>query len=112
MIRRPPRSTLFPYTTLFRSLKDKGANEIFARRFNGSAWEPAQKILTAPGDVFLAKMGRDKKGRPWVVWSGQVDGNWDLYGRRLEGSSWSAVERLTSDPQPDIYHQLSTDSNG
>src|SRR5438874_10741210 len=26
MIRRPPRSTLFPYTTLFRSLGDIGAN--------------------------------------------------------------------------------------
>src|SRR3712207_7790687 len=24
MIRRPPRSTLFPYTTLFRSLTDQG----------------------------------------------------------------------------------------
>src|SRR5256885_12087720 len=24
MIRRPPRSTLFPYTTLFRSLRDPG----------------------------------------------------------------------------------------
>src|SRR5258708_13246459 len=24
MIRRPPRSTLFPYTTLFRSLSDSG----------------------------------------------------------------------------------------
>src|SRR3989440_6760902 len=27
MIRRPPRSTLFPYTTLFRSQKDWEANE-------------------------------------------------------------------------------------
>src|SRR5690349_22175290 len=25
MIRRPPRSTLFPYTTLFRSMKDRNA---------------------------------------------------------------------------------------
>src|SRR2546430_3399403 len=25
MIRRPPRSTLFPYTTLFRSLRPRGA---------------------------------------------------------------------------------------
>src|SRR5256885_6051377 len=24
MIRRPPRSTLFPYTTLFRSMEDRG----------------------------------------------------------------------------------------
>src|SRR3712207_9555564 len=27
MIRRPPRSTLFPYTTLFRSLPDAPVNE-------------------------------------------------------------------------------------
>src|SRR2546421_5490353 len=27
MIRRPPRSTLFPYTTLFRSLAEKGCAE-------------------------------------------------------------------------------------
>src|SRR5256885_11036119 len=26
MIRRPPRSTLFPYTTLFRSTHDRNAN--------------------------------------------------------------------------------------
>src|SRR2546429_5934091 len=28
MIRRPPRSTLFPYTTLFRSLNGKDADEL------------------------------------------------------------------------------------
>src|SRR3712207_7497650 len=27
MIRRPPRSTLFPYTTLFRSRAERGAGE-------------------------------------------------------------------------------------
>src|SRR2546423_14434733 len=27
MIRRPPRSTLFPYTTLFRSLRDAATEE-------------------------------------------------------------------------------------
>src|SRR2546423_5030382 len=30
MIRRPPRSTLFPYTTLFRSRPDVGAEEVAA----------------------------------------------------------------------------------
>src|SRR5687768_17709154 len=33
MIRRPPRSTLFPYTTLFRSLDDEGeVHEEFVAR--------------------------------------------------------------------------------
>src|SRR3712207_8557903 len=31
MIRRPPRSTLFPYTTLFRSEADRGRHERLVR---------------------------------------------------------------------------------
>src|SRR5258705_4292020 len=30
MIRRPPRSTLFPYTTLFRSCRNNGKTVIFS----------------------------------------------------------------------------------
>src|SRR2546422_3800513 len=40
MIRRPPRSTLFPYTTLFRSLSradDQPAGAVLADRPRGSA---------------------------------------------------------------------------
>src|SRR5690349_22814652 len=33
MIRRPPRSTLFPYTTLFRSENEIGRAEFFRVRF-------------------------------------------------------------------------------
>src|SRR5260370_6407426 len=32
MIRRPPRSTLFPYTTLFRSLQDRCRDWLRSRR--------------------------------------------------------------------------------
>src|SRR2546430_8392842 len=31
MIRRPPRSTLFPYTTLFRSLRDEAVCRVLFR---------------------------------------------------------------------------------
>src|SRR2546430_11549588 len=46
MIRRPPRSTLFPYTTLFRSRDDLGA----------ALGEPAQRFL----DRRLARPGHDQ----------------------------------------------------
>src|SRR2546423_7338421 len=36
MIRRPPRSTLFPYTTLFRSRGFAEADQIFEHRFRTS----------------------------------------------------------------------------
>src|SRR2546426_1663175 len=35
MIRRPPRSTLFPYTTLFRSLPGDGARQQVLRQRRG-----------------------------------------------------------------------------
>src|SRR3989442_4476337 len=47
MIRRPPRSTLFPYTTLFRSQYDRDANDRVAdgeqgpREQNGQIWASA-----------------------------------------------------------------------
>ncbi len=88
------------------------ANEVFVRRFDGTSWGAVQTVTEKPGDVFLAKMGRDAHRRPWVVWSNQVGGNFDLYGRRLDGSRWGEVVRLTDSPQPDIFHNLATDSEG
>src|SRR3712207_7539070 len=45
MIRRPPRSTLFPYTTLFRSALD-GVLALAAHPYDG-AEQSASKILAA-----------------------------------------------------------------
>src|SRR3989449_1242006 len=36
MIRRPPRSTLFPYTTLFRSLLDSALEQVVVEPVRGS----------------------------------------------------------------------------
>src|SRR2546422_4138205 len=38
MIRRPPRSTLFPYTTLFRSRSRCSASWDWTRTVSASAW--------------------------------------------------------------------------
>src|SRR3712207_7837499 len=43
MIRRPPRSTLFPYTTLFRSFVDRLARELAAAG-PGGAGLPAEQV--------------------------------------------------------------------
>src|SRR5438093_5927972 len=55
MIRRPPRSTLFPYTTLFRSLGEPHARDQPAqlrggrRRHLGAAVAPRQQQARAEG---------------------------------------------------------------
>src|SRR2546430_12514987 len=52
MIRRPPRSTLFPYTTLFRSLRDAGGTHGQAAQVVGGAGVPLRGVRQdrpAPG---------------------------------------------------------------
>src|ERR1035437_8903423 len=72
MIRRPPRSTLFPYTTLFRS---------------GFSWfgqAPANKILTAYGLMEFNDMSKVsdvdpkliERTRDWLARQQQADGSW------------------------------------
>src|SRR2546426_2148302 len=58
MIRRPPRSTLFPYTTLFRSglvarirAGDRAAFGVLAERYAGVARRVARAVLGDPDDA-------------------------------------------------------------
>ncbi|MCP5117845.1 MAG: hypothetical protein GY953_44060, partial [bacterium] len=84
---------------------------IMARRLEGGAWQPAIEV-SEPGDIYRVELGRDKRGRVWVVWSEQKGGNFDLYGRAFDGKSWTSVERLTESPQSDVEHRITTDSEG
>src|SRR3712207_7035075 len=66
MIRRPPRSTLFPYTTLFRStlvengfLITEGARGEGAHLLNGDGERFMEK--TAPNKMELASRDVDRK---------------------------------------------------
>src|SRR2546430_9783770 len=51
MIRRPPRSTLFPYTTLFRSLAAPVVLEPLRGLERLGARGPVSDVATAPGAV-------------------------------------------------------------
>src|SRR5437867_8277753 len=58
MIRRPPRSTLFPYTTLFRS---RGRSH---RPWSVDIWPPARERAAAPMPTCSTprcRTGRDRK---------------------------------------------------
>src|SRR3712207_2604714 len=61
MIRRPPRSTLFPYTTLFRSWKDRGLAwgcampRYFLHLWDGDQFEEDQEGAELP-DLASARL--------------------------------------------------------
>src|SRR3989475_4192600 len=61
MIRRPPRSTLFPYTTLFRSVGERGARHhgVLHQEIAVEAAQGAERLLAAlPQALALPRVDR------------------------------------------------------
>src|SRR3712207_7821338 len=73
MIRRPPRSTLFPYTTLFRSHDPEGEDRHLGER-------PAREEVQEAEDAPL--LGRALE----VLHRGEVDAREDRKSTRLNSS--------------------------
>src|SRR3712207_8974878 len=62
MIRRPPRSTLFPSTTLFRSAVARQV--LFERAVGGGARARRRNALHRPDFLRAGRGGRDAPGGP------------------------------------------------
>src|SRR5437667_1757537 len=86
MIRRPPRSTLFPYTTLFRS----GAAAIWWSR-----WMPA----TAPsrGSCAASRIRGGKPGPRSEEYTSELQSHHDLVCRLLLEKKKKQKEKKTKD---------------
>src|SRR3712207_8363855 len=63
MIRRPPRSTLFPYTTLFRSRADLGVGGELERREAAQAVADDHRAVVAGVDRRLERHARGDRAR-------------------------------------------------
>src|SRR3712207_8747918 len=57
MIRRPPRSTLFPYTTLFRSLREPERSAVTVKRLVGSRQPSHTSTSTSFADATAPTVG-------------------------------------------------------
>src|SRR3712207_7437858 len=77
MIRRPPRSTLFPYTTLFRSRRGR---EVVGPGEPGYAVEQHHHVLAFLDEALDAL--EDELGHRDVVVGGLVEGRGDDLGDR------------------------------
>src|SRR2546427_4388058 len=63
MIRRPPRSTLFPYTTLFRSLGEEHEEP----RLGPGLLETLFEELARPGGIVVVQVRFGEEGQPGRV---------------------------------------------
>src|SRR5256885_6171955 len=90
MIRRPPRSTLFPYTTLFRSRRHEGAAADAERYCLGEKADRRRPILEGPGH--LARLLGDP-GRRSEEHTSELQSPCNLVCRLLLGKKNDPVSR-------------------
>src|SRR3712207_9489575 len=90
MIRRPPRSTLFPYTTLFRSISTAEATLQLMRALANGHATPAQRTFgaaLAAWPQFFDRAGhKHSAGTPFEGLSG-IDEEGDERVRQFHGAS-------------------------
>src|SRR3712207_8707681 len=98
MIRRPPRSTLFPYTTLFRS--DLDAVVFPESCVPAEALQPLEAVLARHGVTVLLAGARDPVEDPlrqpsnWVHLGVHVGGCWSHY-RQNKHHRWFLDRKST-----------------
>src|SRR5256884_9108395 len=97
MIRRPPRSTLFPYTTLFRSVAyaavdrhrlDDFAPYIYRTRDGGAHWTRADSGI-AP-QAYVQAVRADPE-RPGLLYAGTETG---VYVSFDAGDHWQTLQLI------------------
>ena len=75
-----------------------GGDQILLRKFSGGAWGEPIAITPAGGDLYRPAVAIDGKGRPWVFWSANEKGNFDVWARVVDGWQPGATVRLPRRP--------------
>jgi hypothetical protein len=89
-----------------------GGDQILLRKYSGGAWGDAIAITPGGGDLWRPTVAVDGKGRPWVFWSANDKGNFDIWARIVESGQPGATVRISSAPGSDIDPVAATDSAG
>ncbi len=93
---------------------DTNRDDVALRHFKDNEWQNIQWVPGTSGDSWLPQVATESSNCVWVVWSQQVESNWDIYARRFDPSrqEWANLERLSSDPLPDINLRVWSDGKG
>src|SRR3712207_248305 len=102
MIRRPPRSTLFPYTTLFRSVDDGRTRVMHAHTVvvshAGATLDVDEPIPEGMGLQVSPPFGGSLLAEVNGVWIDGETGRHRVSIRLLDPLSWTSPERFVSSP--------------
>src|SRR5262249_2487647 len=89
-----------------------GGDQILLRKLTSDQWSDAIAITPPGADLWRPAIAIDGKGSPWVFWSGNEKGNFDIWARAIENGKPGRTVRVSTAPGSDIDPVAATDSSG
>ena len=89
-----------------------GGDQVLLRRYANGAWEEPIAITPPGGVLYRPAVAVDGRGRPWVFWSAQQNGDFDLWARMVENGKPGTPLRLTTAAGTDMDPVAATDNGG
>ncbi len=89
-----------------------GGDQILARHYAGGKWGPEIAITPGGGDLYRTAVAIDGSGTPWVFWSQNNSGNFDVYACAIRNGRPGGPARLSSAAGSDVAVVAATDSAG
>jgi hypothetical protein len=84
-------------------------DQIWAAKFSNGRWDAPVAVSEPGGDLYRPAVAIDGQGRPWVFWSANANGNFDLWARVAGGG---AAVQISKDAGSDVFPVATTDSTG
>jgi hypothetical protein len=108
-LRAPLRQAL----TDFAPLKSpSGGDQVFARRYASGAWGEPIAMTRSGGDLYRTAVAIDGRGRVWIFWSANNNGNFDVFARSIENDKPGSQIQISREAGSDVDPVATTDSNG
>src|SRR4051812_31565528 len=93
------------------SFHDK-QEELNFRRYKDGHWTRLIPVGRAAADLWRPNITTDDTGKPWLIWSQQIQNNWDIYAMAWEDNQWGAREKLSDSALPDIEPHVARAPDG
>lgn len=92
----------------------EGHEELNFRRYRDGKWTRLIPVPHASEDLWRPQVATDDNGAPWLIWSQQSAGNWDLWAMTWDDRTpaWGVPQRLTADVFPDIEPHVARGPDG
>ncbi len=89
-----------------------GGDQILLRKFSAGAWSEPTAITPPGGDLYRPAIAVDGSDRPWVFWSVNEKGNFNLWARAIENGKPGGALQLSGAPGSDVNPVATTDTKG